>query len=413
MAALPRPSSTLVPSFAATRDYYAARDTADLERAELVRIISWTRKMAIKLTGMALLLGLLVCLSLVRSCSAATQWTPDDFDWAAMPARRRHGLSALVSSANLSSANLSFANLSSTNLSCSADTPGEMLLLNLLWDLGLAWHVLIAAVGAGSTVTAIQGCVANDGSASATAACVFGIASTIVTIGSAYQAMQAAGWFARASNTWMQSGLEAIALDAFTRRGEEDDAEIHQRRLEAAIHHILGRSFGHDPELLGHVGHTHRLGRRDAQYYLHPRAPLFRFSHPVLGLMDLAAREHANGTHFTLSYANHGLERRQSFQHERLSDHLFEGRFDAAAPLSDPARPSLDPAAAYDDVLDAVSCFAGGEWRDGHVLSVQMYDNAHHATFGYASLGIFENGDADADLQGFGPTGMPLPVPEC
>lgn len=60
MAALPRPSSTLVPSFAATRDYYAARDTVDLERAELVRIISWTRKMAIKLTGMALLLGLLV-----------------------------------------------------------------------------------------------------------------------------------------------------------------------------------------------------------------------------------------------------------------------------------------------------------------------------------------------------------------
>lgn len=87
MAALPRPSSTLVPSFAATRDYYAARDTVDLERAELVRIISWTRKMAIKLTGMALLLGLLVCLSPVRACSAATQWTPDDFDWAAMPAR--------------------------------------------------------------------------------------------------------------------------------------------------------------------------------------------------------------------------------------------------------------------------------------------------------------------------------------
>lgn len=130
----------------------------------------------------------------------------------------------------------------------------------------------------------------------------------------------------------MQLGLEAIALDAFTRRGEEDDAELHQRRLEAAIHHILGRSFGHDPELLGHVGHTHRLGRRDAQYYLHPRAPLFRFSHPALGLMDLAAREHANGTHFTLSYANHGLERRQSFQHERLSNHLFEGRFDAPPP---------------------------------------------------------------------------------
>ncbi|KAF4311751.1 hypothetical protein GTA08_BOTSDO12677 [Botryosphaeria dothidea] len=325
MAALPRPSSTLVPSFAATRDYYAARDTVDLERAELVRIISWTRKMAIKLTGMALLLGLLTTLT-GPPCP---------------PARRRHGLSALVSSANLN---------------CSADMPGEMLWLNLLWDLGLAWHVLVAAVGAGSTVTAIQGCVANDGSASATAACVFGIASTIVTIGSAYQAMQAAGW-----------------------RGEEDDAELHQRRLEAAIHHILGRSFGHDPELLGHVGHTHRLGRRDAQYYLHPRAPLFRFSHPALGLMDLAAREHANGTHFTLS----------------------------------PLRRPPPPDAAYDDVLDAVSCFAGGEWRDGHVLSVQMYDNTHHATFGYASLGILENGDADADLKAFGPTGMPLPVPDC
>ncbi|KAI1136914.1 hypothetical protein F5Y05DRAFT_90434 [Hypoxylon sp. FL0543] len=64
-----------------TRDYYAARDVVELERGELIQIISYSRKMAIKMTGSALFLGLIVVLALIRTCKAQQPWTPEDFDW--------------------------------------------------------------------------------------------------------------------------------------------------------------------------------------------------------------------------------------------------------------------------------------------------------------------------------------------
>ncbi|KAI1414093.1 hypothetical protein F5Y13DRAFT_159711 [Hypoxylon sp. FL1857] len=59
--------SQLKSSWRQTRDYYAARDVVDLERAELIEIISWSRKMALKMTGSALFLGLLVALALIQA----------------------------------------------------------------------------------------------------------------------------------------------------------------------------------------------------------------------------------------------------------------------------------------------------------------------------------------------------------
>ena len=68
-----RPSeipSLLRSSWHQTRDYYAARDALDLERAELIHIISYSRTMGIKLFGVALFLGLLVILLVSRPCKA-------------------------------------------------------------------------------------------------------------------------------------------------------------------------------------------------------------------------------------------------------------------------------------------------------------------------------------------------------
>lgn len=64
-------SSFLKTSWHRTKDYYAARDTIDLERGDLVQIISFSRKMAVKMTGSALLLGLIVVLAVVKTCQAA------------------------------------------------------------------------------------------------------------------------------------------------------------------------------------------------------------------------------------------------------------------------------------------------------------------------------------------------------
>ncbi|KAI2609501.1 uncharacterized protein GGS25DRAFT_520302 [Hypoxylon fragiforme] len=54
--------STLAASWHETGNYYAARDVLELERAELIQIIAYTRRMAIKLTGSALFLGIVVAL---------------------------------------------------------------------------------------------------------------------------------------------------------------------------------------------------------------------------------------------------------------------------------------------------------------------------------------------------------------
>lgn len=173
---------------------------------------------------------------------------------------------------------------------------------------------------------------------------------------------------------------------------------------------VLTRSFG-APEFLGYASLGHRLTLRDEDH-LHPRAPIFRIDHPKHGFMDIATRQHKNYTRITATYA-HGLGKRQSFQHERLSDHLFEGRFDEAATEADPANPSFDAAGGYQQIEDGIQCYAGDTWQAGDVLSIQMYDTTANATFAFGSIGIFEDSGVDSALADFTPTGLPLPVPTC
>lgn len=170
-----------------------------------------------------------------------------------------------------------------------------------------------------------------DGSPASIAGCAFGIAGTLLSIGTAYQAAKGAGWFARAANTWDQSGLEAIALDVFSKCSQQDLQSPH----EEIMTRVLQDSFG-KAESLGYVTRSggHKLSHRDDEH-LHPESPIYRINHPRVGLIDIASREHVDATRFTISYANSGLKKRQSFRHERLSDHLLEGRFDYDAYESD------------------------------------------------------------------------------
>lgn len=393
-------------SFTNTRDYYAGRDVVDLERAELIKIISWTRRMGLKMTGSALFLGLLVCLALVTSCKADV-WTPDDFDWDALQVAPEHQFKGLY-------LNLTENPVPEHSELMSLGEAGEIdghRVLFITFSFGLAFQVLKGVVGAASFALAVKGCVTNDGSAEEIIECVLGLAGTAFSLGTAFKAAKNAGWFARASNTWSNSGLENIALDVFQKRDLDQQAEH-----EATIRHVLRSTFGSDPVFMGYVHESHRLGKRDADGdHLHPLAPIYRFAHPKRGLVDVASREHAdNSTRMTFSYANHGLEKRQSFQHERLSDHVFEGRFDGDAARADPGGDvSFDASGGYQQIEDGVKCFVGGSWPEGKALSAQFYDTVNKGTFGFASLGVFENHDNDGDLQAFSPSGMPLPQPSC
>ncbi len=57
-------------SWTSTKDYYAGRDVADLPREELVELVSWGRKTAVKMTGQALLLGFMVIMAILSSRKA-------------------------------------------------------------------------------------------------------------------------------------------------------------------------------------------------------------------------------------------------------------------------------------------------------------------------------------------------------
>jgi len=153
--------------YTGTRAYYRAQDVIDLERAELVELISWTRNMAIKMTASSLFLGLLVSLALIRGCHAAEPWTPDDFDWASLkvaPSDQWHGL---------------YLNLTNTPQPMTAEhavlfktgvegTIGEDRVLFIVFSVGLVWQAINVAIGIASLATAIQGCV-TSGSTPSTA----------------------------------------------------------------------------------------------------------------------------------------------------------------------------------------------------------------------------------------------------
>ncbi|KAJ6511536.1 hypothetical protein C8R47DRAFT_1182398 [Mycena vitilis] len=347
--------------------------------------------MSVKITSSALLLGITFCLSLLSVCYASPPWTPDNFDWSRLPVAPRDQWAGR------------YLNLTAHPL---PNHPTIALLMEVGEPGTIDGHnqAINVAVGIGSVATAIQGCATSDGSAGSVAGCVFGLAGTVLSIGSAFKAANAAGWFAKANNGFGNSGLENIALDVFTKRAQD----LHQERHDDLMRRVLG-GFSTGPiEFLGYAPEMHRLARRDAGH-LHPHAPLFRFTHPKHGLMDIVSREHLNSTRFTISYTTpHG--KRQSFQHETLSSDLFEARFDGGAEGADPGA-DFDAASGYQQVDNTIQCFAAGTWQGGQVLSAQMYDNAAETTFAFASMGIFADSSADGTLQGFTPQGLPFPIP--
>jgi hypothetical protein len=140
---------------ACTRSYYSAQDVVDLERGELIELVSWTRKMTLKMTGSSLFLGLLVFLALMRSCHAQTVWTPDDFDWSTLKlAPDGQGL-YLNLSAYPFPARSEHAALIATGRNGTIE--GDAVVF-LPFAIGFVWQTLKVVVGIGSVITAIQSC---------------------------------------------------------------------------------------------------------------------------------------------------------------------------------------------------------------------------------------------------------------
>lgn len=302
-------------------------------------------------------------------------------------------------------------------------------LLAIPFFLGVAWQAfsfVLTGVGLAGTIT---GCVQNEGAPANILYCVSGIVSTIVGVGGIASAAktlaQSRGYLGVAAAAWDQSGLEDIALNVFSRRDVLDGLGARDLTAQKAHNHFVHtalRSLAEDGsavEFVGYAPDNHRLARRGlAASAEHPLAPMFRFRHKRYGGMEVTSRDTgaAGGLHLTVSYEGHDThlatkERRDEYyQHERLdgSGGIMEGRFDSDASNADPTTISLDAAGAFDQIESSVECAVGTEWQEGNVLSVQMYDQANEATFGFASIGMFADSSTDSNLEDFSPSGMPL-----
>ncbi|KAI0182675.1 hypothetical protein EV127DRAFT_449048 [Xylaria flabelliformis] len=342
-------------------DYYDGNDLLPLSRQRHREQVIYYRKACTKLASIVCLFGLLLFLSSLRTCHAAaivqssntatamavvidssSKWQLDNFDWETKRALSsgpketwKKGLYVnLTDNEHAASVLTTEVALYRTNSAITSDLtifngtgPRTDLVPVLAWFAGMSWATAaeggLTGLAVASAISAIEGCVRDDGSAWADYNCIVALVGSVVSIGQtargACAGVKALEWFARSSTTWLNPGLEAIELSAFAKR------ELHPDRfqmiLERLISRVLNETFGHS-EFIGYASSDHRLGAGDDEH-LHPHAPVFCFRHSRHELMDLAVREHLKGTLFTMSYAN-GLEkrglghlvRRQSFQHE-------------------------------------------------------------------------------------------------
>ncbi|KAF4221580.1 hypothetical protein CNMCM5878_008828 [Aspergillus fumigatiaffinis] len=329
----------------------------------------------------------------LATCAVAVvdKWIPESFNWSALDTGPREHWKGLYLNHNGTAAHLrEVAVTTSVDLRTTAD--GATVLV-ASWVIGLALHAFnLALTGAGLAST-IKTCAQNE----------------------AKKFAQSKGYLGVAANAWMQSGLERIDLHEFARDLDSLPAMnmTSQKAHNHFVHNALRSLSMDDVDFVGYAPDSHKLARRGSS--IHPFAPMFRFNHYKYGPMELTSRDTGeSGVRFTISYAGHPThhatqaKRDEFYKHERLSEHLMEGLFDSEASRADPGGISFNGADAFGQIERQVECFAGTQWNEGNALSVQMYDQANRATFGYASIGIFPDNSVDSGLQDFGPRGMPL-----
>ncbi|KAJ7889838.1 hypothetical protein B0H14DRAFT_2691049 [Mycena olivaceomarginata] len=198
----------------------------------------------------------------------------------------------------------------------------------------------------------------TDGSAGSVAGCVFGIAGTVLSIGSAFKAAQSAGW----------------------------------ARHDDLMSRVLG-DFSREPI------------ERSAPAWL----PSFRFTHPKYGLMDIvSATTPTRPLHGLVRGAKHALLGSASRSSTRRSAPTCSRR--ALTGASRPKTPAADfnAASGYQQIENTIQCFGPGTWEAGNVLSAQMFDNSAQETFAFASMGVFADDSTDGTLEAFTPRGMPF-----
>ncbi|KAI7223498.1 hypothetical protein KC333_g378 [Hortaea werneckii] len=357
-------------------------------------------------------------LMLSREVAAVVdKWTPEGFDWSRIPSHEGT-LHQNVSATGPTTRELVVYAAERHNMTELEASSAEHIAISAAIGWAVARPVSIV-LGAGGVASTIGGCVSaiKDSTAKNWSLCTLGLAATIGSFGyakSGDKVLKALKTKIYSKDKWIPTGLDDIEMDIFSKRHawkRELDAGLESRSLMEDEHynqmahnyftHNLIRDAGYsDVEFLGYEDEKHQLSKRSTE--IHPLVPRFRFTHHKYGPLVMATKETNSTHHITLHPEDSDPKlalRDAEFRKERLSDHLMEGRFDKEASEADSAHLSATARGSFDLVYDSLECFVNDQgltqWPSKGTIDMQMYDNTNKMTFGYGSIGIFDDHSTD------------------
>lgn len=361
-----------------------------------------------------------------RSAALVDKWTPEGFDWTGPSYMRTAEVPSGIWMNETSVEDPVLAKSLVVNNHTTTEI-GHQRFVAILPFLGFAWRVAnIAAAGIALKDT-IQTCKQTAGGSATKTDCAKGVLTTAISFGGAYSAgKKLIGQAERQlfPHRFVNDVVE-LELQPILRRDLGDEQMQNQLAHHDTVRHVL-RSMSHadypEPEFIGYTDDDHRLARRDGG--LHPLVPAFRFEHYKLGSMELASRDTVNGTFISLAPTGSSMhllgraqqiervrrmkKREEVYDHELITGGAVEARFDTEASNADPADLSVDAGQLFDTFEPEVECFIPDNIHDSSILDVQMYDQTNRATFGFASIGIYNSEEDAASIESMTPQGMPL-----
>ncbi|KAJ5312372.1 hypothetical protein N7508_003202 [Penicillium antarcticum] len=357
-----------------------------------------------------------IALSGLSFVVAGTKWTPENFDWDSLTCNdtipsglwmNRHEAPPTTDLSLLPDHHPT--NINSVGISQVA----------VLAVLGWAWRGASLAAATIGLKNSVHSCKQTANGDAGWGPCIEGLFTTVVGFGgvaSAERKLLHRGGRLIMPNRFLADGTVDLEMNTLTRR-DVDAQNNHDDFVYIQLRSLSSR----DPEFLGYAKSDHRLAKKD--FGNHPLVPMFRFDHFKHGSMEMTTRDTMNGTFITAAYTGHpthllgrhqiedlktNMKRQEVYDKEALNTGVLEARFDADASRSDPASISADAKTLFNTFEPEVSCFMGGNVKDHSVLDVQMYDKTNKATFGFGTIGVFNNDDDAHSIEEMEPAGMPL-----
>lgn len=195
------------------------------------------------------------------------KWIPANFNWSAVdpgPPKSWNGLYMNLSgpSVTVSKDLVTVGTEETTALVDIRTLPNGNVAVAIPWFFRFGWQLANGAITGSGLVSA---CKQDKGKPKSTFFCVTGIIGSVIGVGGHASAAKAyvkkKGWFAKASDIWLQSGLDLIELEEFGRK--RGLGAITNTTSQYAHNHIVHQAIrsiaGDDVEFAGYAPSSHKV----------------------------------------------------------------------------------------------------------------------------------------------------------